>query len=185
MRLRMSENGLNLLKQWEGAVKSDGLHVPYDDATGMRVRYGEGYKGYLTIGYGHLLTKDELTSELVEIGNVNVEYWQGLTEEQAIELFDQDLDWAESAVNRNVNVELNQNQFEALVSFVFNVGSGAFRKSTLLRKLNVGEYDEVPNQLRRWTRSGGRVMQGLINRREHEIEHWNTAPSRFNSWLNF
>jgi lysozyme len=69
---------------------------------------------------------------------------------------------------------LNQNQFDALVSFAFNVGDGAFRSSTLLRLLNQGQYDQVPAQLRRWNMDNGHVVQGLINRRNKEIALWNT-----------
>jgi lysozyme len=78
-------------------------------------------------------------------------------------------------VNESVTVPLNQNQFDALVSFSFNVGDNAFRGSTLLKLLNQGQYDQVPAQLRRWVRDNGHVVQGLINRREKEIVLWNTA----------
>jgi len=70
---------------------------------------------------------------------------------------------------------LNRNQFTALVSFVFNVGVTAFRESTLLRVLNFGRYTEVPSQLKRWIYDNGVVVNGLINRRNAEIELW-TRP---------
>jgi len=88
----------------------------------------------------------------------------------------QDLNWFENEINYRVK-NINQNQFDALVSFVFNIGGHAFRESTLLKKLNAGEYDQVPDQLRRWIYSGGKVVKGLINRREKEIERWNTPDS--------
>jgi lysozyme len=89
------------------------------------------------------------------------------------DLLSQDVKPAEQSVNNGVKVSLNQNQFDALVSFTFNVGGGAFSSSTLLKVLNQGQYDQVPDQLRRWTKSGGRTVQGLVNRRENEIKLWN------------
>ena len=76
-----------------------------------------------------------------------------------------------------VKVPLNQNQFDALVSFVFNVGNNAFRDSTLVKVLNAGHFDQVPTQLRRWIRDNGKIVKGLINRREKEIALWNTPIS--------
>jgi lysozyme len=90
-------------------------------------------------------------------------------------LLGQDLEGAERTVNEAVTVPLNQNQFDALVSFTFNVGNGAFRGSTLLKLLNQRQYDQVPTQLRRWVMDNGHVVQGLVNRREKEIALWN-AP---------
>lgn len=85
----------------------------------------------------------------------------------------QDLAGAAQAVNDGVEVELSQNQFDTLVSFCFNVGTTAFKHSTLLKLLNQSKYAEVPVQLRRWVRCNGEVVQGLVSRREHEIELWN------------
>ena len=84
-----------------------------------------------------------------------------------------DLHIAELVVNSNVKVKLTQNQYNAIVSFTFNVGVGAFRNSTLLNLLNAGDYDSVTAQMRRWIFSAGRQIQGLKNRREKEIELWN------------
>jgi lysozyme len=130
--------------------------------------------GAPTIGIGHLLTRSERTSGKIVIGGQSFDYRDGLTEQQCWDLLDQDLDGAESAVNGAVTVPLNQNQFDALVSFTFNVGDGAFRGSTLLKLLNQGRYAEVPTQLRRWVRDNGHVVQGVINRREKEIVLWST-----------
>lgn len=85
-----------------------------------------------------------------------------------------DLTHAENTVERLVKVPLNDNQFGALVSFVFNVGSGAFEKSTLLRLLNEGQYAAVPAQLARWNKNDEKVMDGLSKRRAREAALWNT-----------
>jgi lysozyme len=82
---------------------------------------------------------------------------------------------AENVVTHHVTYPLNQNQFSALVSFVFNVGGGKFTGSTLLRKVNAGDLAGVPLQLGRWIYgSSNRVMPGLIKRRRAEAALWNT-----------
>jgi len=154
-----SENGLRLLKQWEGSRS-----VMYRDAAGLP-----------TIGVGHLLTRSEMTSGKIVIKNQPVRYATGLSEQQIIDLLAQDVRPAALCVQTYVLVPLNQNQFDALVSFVFNVGQGAFRGSTLLKLLNQRQYAAVPDQLRRWTRAGGQVIHGLQFRRENEIKLWNQS----------
>ena len=155
--MQMSEKGKELLAQWEGTI----LHV-YNDAVGLP-----------TIGVGHLLTRDELTSGKIYIQGQLVRYANGLTQQQALDLLGQDLDKFEKVVDESVTVDLKQNQFDALVSFAFNVGAGAFKDSSLLKVLNKGQYDAVPDQLRRWAHAGGRRVEGLANRRENEIKLWN------------
>ncbi|MEK6322627.1 MAG: lysozyme [Acidobacteriota bacterium] len=155
--MQMSENGLGLLESWEGFE----LKV-YKDSAGLP-----------TIGVGHLLTKSELSSGKTVINGIPVQYADGLTNQQTLDLLSQDVKPAEQAVNSGVKVALNQNQFDALVSFTFNVGVGAFTGSTLLKVLNQQQYTNVPNQLLRWVRSGGQVVQGLVNRRQNEISLWN------------
>ena len=126
-----------------------------------------------TIGVGHCLTKDELTSSKIEIAGAPVIWRNRLTEGQVQNLLTQDLGNATSAVNCLITVPLTQTQFDALVSFAFNVGSEAFRNSTLRRLLNTCDYDAVPAQLRRWIHNhDGSICQGLVTRREREIELW-------------
>lgn len=158
MAMKMSENGTKLLMEWEGFEKE-----VYLDAAGLP-----------TIGVGHLLTQDERSSGKILINGEPIRYNDGLTERQVEDLLSQDLKRFEDGVNDACTVDLNQNQFDALVSFSFNVGVNAFKNSTLLKLLNQGKYDQVPDQLRRWVYSGGRKIRGLINRREKEIELWNS-----------
>ena len=158
MAMQVGQRGKNLFKEWEGLVTHE-----YLDSGGAP-----------TIGIGHLLTRSERTSGKVVIGGQALDYRNGLTEQQCWDLLDQDLSGSQGTVNDAVKVSLNQNQFDALVSFVFNVGDGAFRGSTLLRVLNQGQYDQVPNQLKRWNMDNGHVVQGLVNRRAKEIALWNT-----------
>jgi lysozyme len=158
MAMQVGQQGKNLFKEWEGLV----MHEYLDSG------------GAPTIGIGHLLTRSERTSGKIIIGGQALDYRNGLTEQQCWDLVDQDLDSVEATVNEAVTVPLNQNQFDALVSFAFNVGNGAFRGSTLLKQLNQGQYEQVPTQLSRWNKDNGHVVQGLINRREKEITLWNT-----------
>lgn len=97
-----------------------------------------------------------------------------ITEEQALERLRKDLSTAEECVNELVDVDLTQNQFDALVCFVFNVGVGAFRDSTLRRMLNHGQYDEAAKQFRRWNKQRNLTtgeledLAGLTKRRRDE-----------------
>jgi lysozyme len=109
--------------------------------------------GVWTIGYGHTL---------------GVNPGDTLTEQAADLFLRQDAAVAEASVNRYVNVPLTQNQFNALVSFVFNLGSGNFRNSTLLKKLNAGDYQGAGEELLRWVRAGDSTLPGLVRRRAVE-----------------
>ena len=113
-----------------------------------------------TIGYGHTRT---------------VRSGQQITQAQADLLLDEDLSLVERAISRLVTVPLNDNQFSALVCFAFNVGTGNFESSTLLKLLNRGWYEQVPAQLMRWNRAGGEVFGGLSRRRAAESRLWNKS----------
>lgn len=125
---------------------------------GFRAQAYRDTGGVLTIGFGHVVKPSEAWLQTVT-----------LTREQATDILRKDTKSAAEAVNGNVKVLLRQEQFDALVSFVFNVGETQFRQSTLLRKLNAGHCCAVPDELRRWTKDNGRVYQGLIRRRDAEI----------------
>lgn len=152
--MQISQKGLQLIQEWEGVEP-----MVYLDAAGLP-----------TIGCGHLLTKAELSSGKILIGKEYVKYGSGLSPEHIMGLLLQDLSNVHECINESVKMRLSQNQFDALCSFVFNVGVGAFKASTLRKLLNQGYYASVPNQLRRWVRSAGRIVQGLVNRRENEIK---------------
>ena len=90
------------------------------------------------------------------------------TKEKSKELLTADLKRFESAVNDAVKVTITQNQFDALVSLAFNIGEGAFARSTLVNKLNAGDKKGAAEQFLVWKNAGGRVSQGLLNRRQKE-----------------
>ena len=154
--MRMSVLGRQALIEMEGSEC-----IAYRDSAGLP-----------TIGCGHLLTKDELSSGKLLIDSVSVKWKDGLTGSQVEALLAQDIAPVENAVTAAVKVPLHEDQFDALVCFAFNVGTGAFRNSNLLRKLNAGNYAAVPAQLRRWVHAGGEVVAGLANRREKEVALW-------------
>lgn len=132
------------------------------------IKWSEGYRdhaykdsgGVWTIGYGH--------THGVKRGDT-------ISAERAEHMLYADLMAAEAAVTRLVKVSLNDNQFSALVSFVFNVGEEQFSKSTLLRKLNEGGYGLVPARLKSWIFDNGRVQPGLVKRRAAEAALWSMA----------
>lgn len=120
----------------------------------------------VTIGYG----TTKINGKNIKLGTV-------ITKEQAEKYFKSDLEKFADQVLARLKVPVNDNQLGALTSFSYNIGIGAFENSTLLKKLNAGDYKAVPAQMRRWNKNDGKVMQGLVNRREREIELWNT-PSK-------
>lgn len=154
--MRLSDGGLDAIKAREGVV----LEM-YRDSANLP-----------TIGVGHLLTRDELRSG--KLGDEDAVDWRdGISAETADELLRHDVEAAEAAVGDNViQVPLTQYQYDALVSLAFNIGANAFRRSTLVRLLNQGDYLAVPDQFRRWVFSAGVRDPVLVKRREDEIKQW-------------
>lgn len=109
--------------------------------------------GVWTIGYGHIKGVSEGMS---------------ITQEQAEQMLLDELKEYENYINELVTVNLSQNQFDALVSWVYNLGPANLQSSTLLKVLNSGDYSGVPAQIERWNKAGGKVLEGLIRRREAE-----------------
>ena len=109
--------------------------------------------GVWTIGYGH--TK-------------GVEEGQEITQEEAEEMLASELSEYEGYINDMVECDLEQHQFDALVAWVYNLGPTNLRSSTMLKRLNANDLDDVPNQIKRWDKAGGKVLAGLVRRREAE-----------------
>jgi len=139
--MNYSKNGLHLTENFEGLR----LTAYPDPAT-----HGDPW----TIGYGH----------------TGAEVHQGMTitQEQAEEFLMQDVQKAVQTVNSKVHTDLTQNEFDALVDFVFNCGAGNFAGSTLLRKINAGDMEGAALEFEKWTHADGKVMAGLIKRRHAE-----------------
>lgn len=138
--MKASQKAIDLIKEFEGFEPR-----PYDDAVGIK-----------TIGYGHVIRPGES--------------FTGLTESEATSLLCKDLEKAENAILGYVERPLSQGQFDALCSFVFNLGSGNFSKSTLLRKINAGDFAGAADEFKRWDKAGGKVLAGLTRRRLAEAE---------------
>ena len=118
----------------------------------------EAYKcpaGVWTIGYGHIKGVSEGMT---------------ITQEEAEQMLKDEMAEYEGYVNKLVTVELNQNQFDAMVSWVYNLGGGNLKASTLLKVLNEGDYAGVPAQMMRWNKAGGKVLEGLTRRRQAEAD---------------
>lgn len=142
--MNLSQRGLDLIKEFEGYHTK----LPNGDCIAYRCP-----ANVLTIGYG--CTKGVRENMI----------W---TEAQAKEALAKELATHESAVMRLVSVDLNQNQFDALVSFAYNVGNGALEKSTLLKKLNAGDYPGAQAEFMKWNKAAGKVLRGLSIRRAKE-----------------
>lgn len=157
MIMQISQRGIDLIKKLEGFSEE-----PYVCPAGEN-----------TIGYGHVITTGEVYIEI--------------SEAKAEQLLRKDAEWAGGVVNRNVKAPLNQNQFDALVSFVFNVGAGqkgvkdgfvvlkSGEPSTMLKMLNAFDYAGAARQFNRWINSKGKPLNGLIRRRQAERELFEEA----------
>ncbi|MFX9712885.1 lysozyme [Acinetobacter baumannii] len=137
-----SSVGLNLIKGFEGKRT-----VSYDDGVGV-----------WTIGYGTIKYPN----------GIRVKKGDTCTEQQAEDYLRNDLAKFEAAINKLVKVPLTQNQFDALASFTYNLGETNLANSTLLKKLNKGDYQGAADQFLVWNKAGGKVMKGLVRRREAE-----------------
>lgn len=126
------------------------------------IKHHEGYNekvyycsaGYLTIGYGHKLLPSEK--------------YDDIDRKLANEILRKDLLVTEKAVLKYVNVQLNDNQFDALISFTFNLGAAALQRSTLRQKINYLSYDEAALEFLKWVRCRGKIINGLVKRRLSE-----------------
>ena len=122
---------------------------------GLRLEVYQCTAGVWTIGWGH-------TS--------GVKQGDKITTEQALDFLRSDLEKFENVINNLVTVELNQNQYDALVSFVFNIGINAFKQSTMLKFLNAGHFSLAAGQFDRWVKCNGITLEGLVKRRKAEKE---------------
>lgn len=144
---QISKHGLEMIKQFEcigGIPKLEAYVCP---------------AGVLTIGYGH-------TGKDVQKG-------MKITPDKAEQLLIKDVQRFVDNVNKQVNVELKQNQFDSLVSLAFNIGNANFNSSTLLKKINANApIEEITYEFSRWNKGGGKVLKGLVARRKKEAENY-------------
>lgn len=140
--MELSDNGYNFISQMEGV-----RNKAYKDSIGK-----------LTIGIG-----------FIEVDGHPVTEGMTLTNEQIKEQFFQQITRYEDAVNSSVTSDINQNQFDALTSFTFNLGSASLKSSTLLKKVNINPQDpSIATEFAKWNKAGGKVIDGLSKRRAAE-----------------
>ena len=145
-------------------VYDKGLDVTRESEGFRSMRY-EDSAHYCSIAYGHLIKRAPCD------GSEPAEFLAGVSREQGSTILVADMAVAQRAVMLSINPEipLTDGQFAALCDFVYNVGSRLFKKSTLLKVINNKEFDLVPQQLRRYSVAGNKVVEGLKHRREREI----------------
>ena len=136
-KMKISEDGLELIKKFEGCETT-----AYQDSVGV-----------WTIGFGH--TK-------------GVEEGQTCSIEDAESMLADEMDEYEGYINNMVKVDLQQHEFDSLVAWVYNLGPTNLSESTMLKVLNGGQFDRVPDEMNRWTRAGGEILEGLVRRRQAE-----------------
>ena len=156
----ISRKGLEFMKQWEGKVKVGDKHVPYDDQTGKPT--GNYVKG-ATVGHGHLIRN---AAEFEK-------YCRGISDKEATGLFKADVKAAVNDVKKCITADINQNQFDALTSLRYNIGSTAFKNSSIRKMINDPShrsklYKSQEEAFKAWKKSQGKVSKGLMNRREAE-----------------
>lgn len=153
--MRLSPKGAALVKAFESCLQPvDGGYRAYSDPVNV-----------LTIGWGHT----NHNGRQFDAGAV----W---TRAECDAEFLSDMTVFEAAVSRNVTVQLNQDQFDALVSFTFNLGEGNLKRSTLLRKVNAGDFAGAAQEFPRWNKAGGKVLRGLVRRRASEALLFQSIP---------
>lgn len=145
--MKINNKGIDLLKELEGFRAE-----PYKDSVGIP-----------TIGYGNTRYEDGTKVTMED---------EPISEKRAEHLFKIILERTESRVREELGVTLSDDKFSSLVSFTYNVGIGAFRRSTLKKVIeqNPSAFSEIEREFMRWNKAGGRVIKGLINRRKKEYK---------------
>jgi len=141
--MKTSQKGLTLIKKFEGFSDKEYICPA----------------GKPTIGYGHVILPSE-------------HFPSSITKEEAETLLKKDLQPREKSLNKLLKVSINQNQFDALISLIYNIGVNNFKQSTLLKFINDKLFDKIPDQFRRWKYINKVISKGLLNRREEEIKLW-------------
>jgi lysozyme len=141
--MKTSQKGLDLIKKFEGFSDKEYICPA----------------GKPTIGYGHVILPSE-------------HFPSSITKEEAEILLKNDLVSREKSLNILIKVVITQNQFDALISLIYNIGIKNFKQSTLLKFINDKLFDKIPDQFRRWKYINKVISKGLLNRREEEIKLW-------------
>lgn len=141
--MKISENGLKFVKQFEGLKL-----IPYKDTRGIP-----------TIGYGTTFYDDKIPVKLTD---------PQITADKALTMLETALNHLGDELEPLIKIDLNQNQIDALLDFSYNLGIRAISKSTLLKLLNNGDFEGTSKEFNKWDHSAGRILPGLAKRREFE-----------------
>lgn len=141
--MKLSDKGLNLITSFEGISLK-----PYPDSAGIA-----------TIGYGTILYPNGQSVKMTD---------PEITQDQAAAFLEHEVNLKTAGVAKCIAVPVNQNQFDALVCFAYNVGTGALSKSTLLKLLNSGNVSAAAEEFLKWNKAGGQIIPGLTRRRQAE-----------------
>jgi lysozyme len=146
--MRLDENGYKLITGFEGLILK-----PYLDSVKIP-----------TIGYGNTYYSDGKRVTMLD---------KSITQKEAFEMFKEIADRFAKAVDKNLKVCVSQNSFNSMVSLAYNIGTGAFISSTLLRKVNINPNDpSIAHEFSRWNKAGGKVLNGLTIRRSKESANY-------------
>lgn len=159
--MKIGDNGIILLKHSEGCI----LH-PYMDIVKV-----------WTIGYGHAIYNNGVQLKGIENKTLAYSLYPGLTLEGAIDLLKVDLEERETELSE-LNLSVNQDQFDSLIDFIYNIGWGGFLKSTLLRRIKLGTGN-ITEAFLMWNKAGGKVVNGLTLRRKSEALLYTTGELKF------
>ena len=140
--MKISEEGKALIKKFEGCPQKDGVCYSY-----------QGSVGVWTCGFGFTKGIDENTK---------------MTMEEVEKRFDEELEEFETYLEKYIEVELTQNQWDAIMAWTWNLGPSNLKSSTMLKEINAKNFARVPSEMRRWNKAGGKTLDGLIRRREAE-----------------
>lgn len=151
--MRTSEKGRKLIEEFEGL-----------SLTAYQTNLGNGKYDVPTIGYGHTTAA----------GPPEVKMGMVITEDLADKILADDLKAVETQVFNAIHVPVNQNQFDCIVSFTFNLGIGNLQQSSLLKRLNQGDYD-IGTEFNKWVLAQGQVLPGLVRRRQREKTLWESS----------
>ena len=158
----ISDRGLEIIKKYESLHDGDLTQI------GLQPKMCPA--GVWTEGYGHAIYYKGKQLRGIENKKLAYQLSKIKTEAEADSLLMKDVDIVELQVLKYVDIPLYQEHLDALISFCYNIGEGNFRKSTLLKKLNSGDYRGASEEFKKWNRGGGRILPGLTKRRETERE---------------
>lgn len=169
--MKTSRNGLEFITRWEGIKLNPYLDIAekWTIGVGHLIRSTDSYEGFSNAQVRQLLASKDKNNPIAK---------GGISRAEALRILAQDVEITERELRKAITVPLNQNQFDALVSFGFNCGTGVFRTSGACKSLNSGDYAGFTTKLLEWckVRVGGKpqVSQGLLNRRKSEVELFNS-----------